>query len=507
LSQASLRRREIAVRQVLGATRTRIVRQLLTESIVLSVAGAALGVLLAPVPLRMMRALQPKLLSGVAPAELNVRVLAFAVVVALATGILFGLWPAFRFSREDHSASIKSGGGHGSTSGSSGRIRRLLVSAELALTVMLLIGSGLMLRSFNVLMQRDRGLVSTHVGSLEMTVAATASNRSDRLQKLNEILSRLSAMPGVQSAGAVNDLPLNGLSGISVNVNVPGAPPPEKGRMRFARYLFATRDYFPTMGISLVRGRLFSSTDDSLSLTTALISQKMASEYWPGSDPIGRSFKLGPQEVTVIGIVSDVRESKLENEAGPQMYLHILQSAPSRFSIVARGALPERALLANMTNAVRSVDKSQAVYSVRMMDDVINAYVAPRRANTMLISAFALLALILASVGVFAVVAHGVSHRSRELGIRSALGATGASLVTMLASEMVLVTVAGIVVGLGGAWALAKTLESLVYGVQVHDTMTFVLVPVALLLPTVVATLIPARRALRVNPSEVMRAD
>lgn len=507
LSQAAARQREIAVRQVLGATRLRVVRQLLTESVLLSVAGAAVGIMISPLPLRMMRALQPKLLAGLAPAELNLRVLAFAVVVALATGILFGMWPAFRFSREDHNASIKGGGGHGSTAGRANGVRRTLVGAELALTVMLLVGAGLMLRSFSTLMQRDPGLISEHVGSLEMTVGATVSNRGARVQLLKDIMRRLSETPGIESVGAVNDLPLNGQGGISVGVKVPGAPKPKSGRPPFARYLFASTDYFATMGISLVRGRIFPPTDDSLSLPTAVVSEQMVKTYWPEAEPIGSKFTLGNQEYTVIGIVADVREYRLESDPAPQMYLNLSAIAPSRYSIVARSTLPDRELLARMTNAVRMSDRTQAVYNLRMMDDVISASVAPRRANTMLIVSFAVLALLLASVGVFAVVAHGVSHRSRELGIRSALGATGSSLVSLLAREMVLVTIAGTLVGLGGAWALARTLESLVYGIEVHDTVTFVLVPLALLIPTAFATLIPARRALKVNPSEVMRGD
>lgn len=507
LSQAAARQREIAVRQVLGATRMRVVRQLLTENVLLSVSGAALGVLLAPIPLKIMRVLQPKMLAGIAPANVNLRVLIFAVLVAVITGVLFGMWPAFRFSREDHGATIKTGGGHGATAGRVSHVRRLLVSAELALTVMLLIGAGLMLRSFNVLMQRERGLVTENVGSMELTVAATSSNRGSRVQALKDILTNLASTPGVQNVAAVNDLPLSGQGGVSVGVKVPGAPDAKDGKKPYARYLFATRDYFATMGIPLQRGRLFEATDDSLSKMTALISQKMADIYWPNADPIGSTFQLGNQDVTVIGIVANIREQRLENEAGPQMYLNLLTIGPSRYSVVARSTLPDRELLAKMTAALRAVDRSQAAYNVRMMDEVVSTSVAPRRANTTLITVFAVLALILASVGVFAVVAHGVSHRSRELGIRSALGATGHALVNMLAREMVWVTALGVAIGLAGAWALAKTLESLVYGVEVHDTMTFVLVPIALLLPTAFATLVPARRALRVNPSEVMRGD
>ncbi|MEO7363852.1 MAG: FtsX-like permease family protein, partial [Gemmatimonadaceae bacterium] len=507
LSHANARRRELAVRQVLGATRARIVRQLLTESVVLAMAGATLGVLLAPIALGVMRTLLPVSLAGVAPAEVNLRVLMFAACTALVTGIAFGLWPAFRSSGGGQSEVIKGGGGHGSTSANAGRVRRVLVSAELALTVMLLIGAGLMLRSFSVLMQRDSGLLSEYVGTLEMTVPDNRANRTERVRKLDEMLSRLSAMPGIQSAAAVNDLPLSAQGGTSVQISIDGAAALENGERAGARYLFATEHYFSALGIKLLRGRSFRATDDSLAPRTAVISKTMADRYWPNADPIGQIFRIGNEPTTIVGIVADVREATLERDAGPQMYMHLLAGSPTRFSLVARGTISEQAILARMLDAVRSVDKTQAVYNVRMMDDVVSNSVKPRRTNTLLIGSFALLALILASVGVYAVVSYGVSHRSRELGIRSALGATGSGLVTMLAGEMVMVTVTGIVVGIGGAWALARTLDSLVYGVQVHDPVTFIVVPLALLVPTALATLIPARRALAVNPSEVMRAD
>ena len=348
LSQANARRRELSVRLVLGATRGRLIRQLLTESIVLSVTGAVMGVLLAPIALRVMRSLMPLTLAGIAPAELNVRVLLFAVTTALVTGIGFGLWPAFRSTRESDGEVIKSSGGHGSTSASAGRVRRVLVSAELALTVMLLIGAGLMLRSFSMLMQRDSGMQSAQVGTLEMTVASTVANRTERVRKLNEILQRLAAVPGVQSAGAINDLPLNGQGGISLSIRVDGAPPQKSpDDMRFARFLFATGDYFPTMGIRLLHGRLFRASDDSLAPKTAVISDRMAKEYWPGMDPIGRTFHLGSDTMHVIGVVANVREIKLEDEGGPQMYLHLLATSPTRVAVVARGNIPDRALLAH----------------------------------------------------------------------------------------------------------------------------------------------------------------
>jgi putative ABC transport system permease protein len=508
LSQANIRRREIALRQVLGATRGRLVRQLLVESLLLACAGTVVGLLLAPFALRGMRSLIPASLDGIATPTIDWRVLLFATALALITSVAFGLWPAFRTTQQDASTVIKVGGGHGATGGGAGRAHRTMVSIELALTVMLLIGAGLMLRSFQRLTAQDNGMRTFNVGTLELTMSEAGGGRAERVRKLDEIVERLQSSPEFKSAGFVNDLPLNGAGGIGVQITIDGTPAPANiDDTPGARYLRASAGYFQALGISLLRGRLFTMADDSLAPSVAIISASMANKYWPNTDAVGRTFHMGDAATTVIGIVADVREHKLEDEAGAQMYFPIRVAPTATVALVARSTLPPATLLARMQQAVRSVDKSQAVYNLRMMVDVVSKSVAPRRTNTILIAAFALLALVLAAVGVYAVVSYGVSHRSRELAIRSALGASGLDLVAMISREMVPVALLGIASGVAGAWALAKTLGSLVYGVQVHDGLTFALVPLALIIPTALATLVPARRAWRVNPAEVMRAD
>lgn len=510
LSQATLREREIAVRQVLGASRVRIVRQLLTESVVLSATGALIGIALAPVMLRVMRALLPTSLAGVASATIDLRVITFAALIALVTGLAFGLWPALGSTRRSHAETIKGGGGHGATTAGAKGARRALVLAELALTVMLLIGAGLMLRSFDKLLRLDSGMRVENVATLEMSIPRGApGGRAEILRHMDAILGQLAATDGIVAAGVVNDLPLSGAGGIGLSIEVDGAPRVKGEEMTFARYLLASGGYFKAMGITLLAGRTFTAADDSLAPKVAIISSGMARKYWPDRDAVGRTFRLAGDStgMTIVGVVSDVREGKLENDPGLQMYLPIHAQTPASLAIVARGSLAPRALLSHLQDAVRSVDKSQAVYNVRMMEDVLSKSVAPRRTNTILISLFAAVALALAVVGVYAVVAHNVSNRSRELGIRSALGATGSHLLRMISREMLWVSVAGVAIGVTGAWALAKTLESLVYEVDVHDPLTYVVVPLALLVPIAFATFIPARRAMRVNPADVMRAD
>ncbi|HEY2825319.1 MAG TPA: ABC transporter permease [Gemmatimonadales bacterium] len=512
LSRAAGRRREIAVRGVLGATRGRVVRQLLTESLILAVSGAVLGLAIAPAALSLARAMLPAELSGVAPAELDLRVLGFAAATAVFTGVAFGLWPALGGSRRDAGAVIKGGGGWGATAGGAGRARRALVGAEIALTVMLLVGAGLMLKSFERLLGTDAGFRTDRAGTLQLSFAGRTPAAA-KVRVLDAVLERLARTPGVSAAGVVNDLPLRGPGGISIAINADGRSTDAKGEPLFARYLMASGGYFSALGIGLVRGRVFTVNDDSTAPKVGIVNETMARTLWPGQDALGRQFSWGgrpgqqPVLYTVVGVARDVRESGLDRDPWSQMYFSIQATPPDNVAIVARGALSGATLLTGLREAVRAADPSQAVYDVRMMDDVRDASVAPRRTNTMLIAAFGALALLLAALGVFGVVSYSVAQRTRELGIRSALGATGGDLVSLVAGEMLWVVVIGSVVGVSGAWAASRVLQSLVYDVSVRDTATFVLAPIVMLVPVAVATLIPARRSLKLNPMDVIRAE
>jgi len=309
------------------------------------------------------------------------------------------------------------------------------------------------------------------------------------------------------AAGAVNDLPLRGGGGISVTIDVQRAPAPNRGEYRMARFLFASGGYFDALGIARLRGRTFAASDVT-GPPVAVISNAMAEKYWPGADPLGRAFTLrrDTSRITVIGVVADVREAGLDRDPEPQMYRPI-DVGPLNAALVVRGTLPPNALTARLTEAMRAVAPGQTVYNVRMMEQVIRASVLPRRTNTMLIALFGGLALVLSTLGVYAVVAYAVAQRTRELGIRAALGATGRDLLTLVSREMVVVIALGIAIGLGGAWALSRVLASLLYAVDPRDLLTFVAVPLVLLLPAVIATAIPALRAARVDPTQVMRSD
>ena len=506
LSYGASRSREIAVRAVLGATRPRLLRQLLAESVMLSVGGALVGIAIAPVVLNVLRTLMPAKLAGVAPAQLDLRVLAFAAGLAVVTGVLFGLWPAFGATRQDALTAIKSGGGHGATAGGARRSQRVLVGAELALAGVLLVGAGLMLRSFQRLVATDIGLAPQRVATLEMSFLRGIP-RATRLERLDAMLAEVRRLPGVLAAGVVNDLPLRGGGGIGISVRVDGAPPSTK--TLFPRYLVASDGYFEAMGIVLRRGRYFSPNDGTGSTSVALISDAMAKAYWPNVDAVGRTFLFGGDgpPVQVVGIVADVREAGVEKEPQPQMYFPARSNLDANLALVVRGTGQATDLLSALPRIVQRVDPAQPVYNVRLMDDVIGASTAARRANTLLIALFGVLALLIAALGVYAVTANAVAQRARELGIRSALGATRRDLAWHVGSELTLVVTLGVLAGTALAWAASRVMEGLVYGVTVHDLATFAAAPVVLMLAALVATVVPARRAMRVEPVEVMRGD
>ncbi|MGH7591663.1 MAG: ADOP family duplicated permease, partial [Gemmatimonadales bacterium] len=465
LSQSFARRREIAVREILGARRGRIVRQLLLESALLGIGGAIIGAALAPLAFGLIGGLFPDALAGVVGASINGQVLAATLLLGILATATFGLWPALATAGIAPGEIVKLGTGPGGGTGRIGTARRVLVGAEVALTVVLLIGAGLMLRSFSRVMGLDRGMITEHVGTLRIAFPSLSSSSADRFRVVNEIIQRLDATPGVTAAGAVNDLPLGGGGGLAVTVHIDRPANPNGTAQPYARMLYATAGYFDAMGIQLTAGRTFRESDDSTAPAVTIVSMGMAKKDWATTDPVGETLSgWTGKPATVVGVVSDVRELSLEHDPMPQMYAAMSQATPSAVAVVARGTLPPATLLAAMRQAVHTADPSQAVYDMKMMDAVLNSAMAPRRTNTALISLFAALALVLASLGVYAVASYGVAQRNREFGIRAALGATARDLAALVSREMLWVTGTGLIVGLAGAWMLARVAESLIYG-------------------------------------------
>lgn len=511
LAHAAMRERELAVRTVLGASRGRLIRQLLVQSLVLSLAGAAGGLLLAYATLGLVGGLLPREMTELAAPALDGRLLAFAIGLAVLTGLGFGVLPALAGARTDAQSVMKSGGGHGSTAARRGRTRRILVTAELALALMLLAGSGLMLRSFNAVLATDPGFVPERVATLQMSLDRTSYPGSGpRLVMLDRLLDRVRGLPGIEAAGVINDLPLSGVGGISIQVD------PEDGNLaarfedRTARYLKADAGYFRTMGIQLLQGRLMTRADDTLAPAVMVVSAKMAREVWPGQNPLGKRIRLlDPDTVgwrAVIGVVSDVRE-KPDKDARWQMYYPIAENSPDKAAIVVRGTLAEREMLSGLRAAVTAVDPSQPIYEVRTLADLKHTSLTSRRSNTALITTFGALALLLAVVGVYGVVAYGVTLRARELGIRAALGAGRSDLVRLVLGEGLWVAVIGVGLGLIGTLGLSRLLRGLLYGVGPSDPVAIVGAAIALVAPVLIATLVPAQRAARADPVQVMRTE
>jgi predicted permease len=511
LAHAAMRERELAVRTVLGASRGRLIRQLLVQSLVLALAGAGGGLLLAYATLGMVGGLLPSTMADLSAPALDGRLLLFAIALAIVTGLGFGVLPAVGAARTDAQSVMKSGGGRGATAARRGRTRRVLVTAELALALMLLAGSGLMLRSFRAVLATDPGFVPERVATLQMSLDRTTYPRSaERLAMIQRLLDRVRSIPGVEAAGAINDLPMSGVGGISMKVELEGGTIPAAVTEPYARYLKSDAGYFRTMGIQLLSGRLMSASDDALAPAVMVVSARMAREMWPGQNPLGKRIRLlDPDTVgyrTVIGVVSDVRE-KPDKEARWQMYYPLTEDSPDKVALVVRGALAEPEMLAALRSAVREIDPNQPVFEVRTLADLRQSSLTTRRSNTTLITAFGALALLLAVVGVYGVMAYGVTLRTREMGIRAALGAGRPDLIRLVLGEGVRVAAVGVGIGLAGTFALSGLLRGLLFGVGTSDPVAIIGAALALVAPVLIATLVPARRASRLNPVDVMRSE
>jgi len=510
LSRAMAQRGELALRAALGASRARIIRQLLIESVLLAVGGGVVGTGLAYAAVGVLGALMPPSLAGAAPAEVDVRVLAFSLAGVLFAGIVSGLWPALTASRAEANETIKSNGPNGSIGREGTWTRRTFVVAELALALMLAVGAGLMLHSLQRLLSTDLGVRPASVATLELTLPrSTHETASSRRRFFDEVVARMRDLPGVTDVAAVNELPLRGKPALFISVEVEGRPRAPDSDPVFAQLVYTTPAYFSTLGIPLLRGRTFRVPYDSARPPEVIVNESMARAMWPGEEPIGKRLKSpfpGPP-VVVVGVVGDVRPQSAESERQPQMYFDVARTPPLNAALLARGTLPPAMLAARLREAVHDVDPAQAVYNVRLMTDVIAGAIAPRRTNTMLLTLFGLVAVGLAAMGVYGVIAYGVTRRTREIGIRMALGAQPRNIIALVAREGVLLAVFGIALGAAGAWALRRVVASLLYGVSVNDPLAFGGAAMVLFVIALVATLLPTRAALKVDPARTIRVE
>jgi putative ABC transport system permease protein len=502
LARAAARSREIAIRTALGASRPRLVRQLLTESTVLALLGGTLGMVLALWALPILLSLSPPEIGEVNHVGLNGQVLAFSLLVSLATGALFGLAPAFFASRSNPNESLREGE-RGSSLGRNSA-RSMLIAVEFALSLVLLVGAGLMMKSFVRLTKVDPGFNPEHLLIFNVGLPSSAEP-TRQVAFYEQVVERLRAVPGVKAAGAVSRLPLAG-GNSTRSFNVPGNTQSYSADIRVC-----TPDYFQTLAIPLLKGRNFNGHDSSNSLPVAIINQAAAANAFPGQDPIGKFVtNFGPHDlrIQIVGVVGNVRHVTLERAARPEIYTPLAQSSwPSMF-VALRSALPNPlTLIPSAQSAVWSIDRNVPLANPRTMQDVLAHSVLRRRFAMLLLSIFAGLATVLAAIGLYGVISYAVAQRTKEIGIRMALGGQRADMLRMILRQSLTLVLIGLIIGLPIALAVTRLLGTMLYNVSAADLATYLLVIVVLVTAALVASVVPAFRATKVDPVVALRYE
>jgi putative ABC transport system permease protein len=516
LARAETRQKEIAVRAALGAGRARLMRQFLTEGVVLSTAGGAIGLLLGYIGVRVLLAANPRGIPRAVEIGLDGSVLLFTLAIAIATGLLFGLAPALHLSRRNVTQSLRDGTGRTTASGARMNVRRLLVISEVALAVILVVGSGLMLRSFAELQRVDPGFEPGGLLSFQLFLpASTYPDAPAQVAFHSRLLERLEGLPGVTAAAAMSGLPPRR----DVNANdtrFDGLEQTPEGPAHNVDYWqFVTRDYLETMQIPIREGRGFTYADEG-GAPVALINERLARVFYPDVNPIGRRIGSYDEETpwfTIVGIVKDVKQGGLDEETGTELYFlypqvgNVLGFAPRTMNVVLRAGGDPLALAAAVRGVVRELDPQIPVANLATMDEVLATSVARPRFITLLLAIFAAVALTLAAIGTYGVMAYAVAQRRQEIGIRMALGAQRSSVLAMVLQQGVGIALVGLVLGVAGSFALTRLLSSLLFNVSATDATAFVSAPLLLGLVAVFACFIPAQRATRTDPARVLKQD
>ena len=512
LARAAARRKEIALRTALGAGRRRIIRQLLTESLLLASSGGVVGLALSLFLTDLLIAISPADVPRLDEIGLDARVLGFTVGVVCLVGLLFGLAPALQASKTDLNDALKEGGRSSTEGRGRNRVRALLVVSEIALSLLLLIGAGLLIKSFVLLRDVNPGFDAENV--LTMRISLPAARYTEPQQQANfyrELTERVSALPGVEVAGATVSLPLGG-SNFSVGRSFvrEGRPLATENSLD-ADYFVATPDYFKTMRIPVKAGRAFTERDTVETPPVVLVNETLARRVFPGEDPIGKRLTVWRDEQfarEIIGIVGDVKSSRLDAETGSQIYVPYAQDAAwGGLSLAVRTKGEPEMLAAGVRGAVRAIDKNLPVYDIKTMDDVLSASVANNRLVVLLFGVFAMFALLLASIGIYGVIAYSVAQRTHEIGIRIALGAQRTDVLGLVVGQGMVPAVIGVIIGLIGAFAVTRIMQGLLYGVSATDPAVFVGVSLLLMIVALTACYIPARRATKVDPIIALRYE
>ncbi len=519
LARASGRQQEMAVRSALGASRGRMIRQLLTESMLLSSMGGIVGVLTAVGTIGFILRFVPSSIPRLNEVRIDWVVLAFALAISVLTGLAFGLAPALQSAKAALSSAIREGARGSGYSAKTGRLRDALIVSELAFAVVLMVGAGLLLRTLHDLLQENPGFNPTQVVAASLPLPEPNDPKQDPYLSLaqrtsfnRELLRRMRAIPGIELAAITSDLPTTNLSlndAESINALAIEDRPVESSVDLRAERVRISPDYFQVMQAPLLRGRVFTEADEEGKQPVAIIDETTARKFWPSRDPLGRVLRFGQDPTqpwtTVVGIVKDIKNDGLDTDGVPHMYVPIYQSSRRDLSIVLRTSLPASVLEPQIRREIQSIDPGLPVFNVSSMNEVVDRSLSSRRFSAELVGGFASVALLLASIGIYGLLAYMVGQRSREIGLRMALGARRWDVLKLILRKGVVLAGVGIVAGVGIAAATTSMMASLLYGVHPHDLFVFVAVPLLLFAVAVLASCIPARRATKVDPMFALR--
>ena len=513
LASGASRQKEMAIRAALGASRARVVRQLFTESTVLALTGGTVGLLIAYWGVAGITKLLPGDFPRLNEINLNLRVLGFTFAASVLTGILFGIVPALQISRSDVQEAIRETGRGVSGNRRQSRFRQALIVFEVALSVVLLVGAGLLFRSFLRLQSVNTGFVAEHVWTAKLTPSGpNYKNQADYDRFYNQILQKVSAVPGVQDAGVINTLPLD--KGPTAGFRVDGRPVTTPDKWPGANYRAVSPNYFRAMGVPVLQGRAYTDRDNENSPRVMIVNQKLVDEEFSGENPIGKRITFGgtdsnrqPVWFEIVGVVANVRSLELREEPMAELYFAALQDYWPAMSLVVRSNVELTNLSASVRQIVNEVDKSVPVSNVQMMDHVVSASITQPRFNLFLLGLFSTVAMLLSAAGIYGITAYSVTQRTHELGIRIALGAQVSDVLKMILGQGMAVIGVGLVIGLAAAFGLVRLLRSFLFGVGEKDPFTFVAITLLLLFVALLACYIPARRATKVDPLEALRYE
>jgi putative ABC transport system permease protein len=511
LGRTAARRKELAIRTALGANRARLVRQIITEAFVLAAIGSALGLMFAYWATRLFIRIGGDSIPRPDAIAIDGRVMVFTLAIAIVAALLAGIVPALQASRPDVVDTLREGGREGSA-GASRRTRQILIAAEVAMAFVLLAGAGLLLRTLWSMQHVDRGFSASRIATMRLSLPAAAYAGPPEVRAFYiRLLERVRSLPGVESAATGTGvlMPLLANSGIMTIENKPPAPGPQ---IEYPREIVSP-GYFETLGVTLVAGRTFTDQDHADAMLVTVVNETFARDAWPGQDPLGRRIRFGGQQsrapwLTVIGVVRDLRRSDdVRRHVRPEVYMCALQNPPRSQMLLVRTGTDPQSIVASVRREVQAINPQLPLFGVGTLDGQIFDTLATPRFRAVLLAGFAFIALLLASIGIYGVTAHAVGQRTHEVGIRMALGAARRDVLTLILIQHLKPALIGAAVGLAGAILLSQSLRTLVYGIRTIDPITFVVMAVVLILVTVAACWIPARRATRVDPLVALRTE